>query len=78
MLKTFFSTAEEGKEGRATASFGKFDQNGPVRKTFDKCIDARIIYIRFHTKSGYLLPGMNNQNIEADIKKLIVEIFGHL
>ena len=38
----------------------------------------RIIYTRFHTKSSVLLRRIKNQNIEAEIRKLIVETLGPL
>ena len=38
----------------------------------------RIIYTRFHTKSSNLLRRIKNQNIEAEIQKLIVETLGPL
>ena len=38
----------------------------------------RIIYTRFHTKSSVLLRRVKNQNIEAEIQKLIVETLGPL
>ena len=39
---------------------------------------ARIIYTRFHTKSAVLLRRIKNQNIEAEIQKLMVETLGPL
>ena len=39
---------------------------------------TRIIYTRFHTKSAVLLRRIKNQNIEAEIQKLMVETLGHL
>ena len=41
-------------------------------------VTPRIIYIRFYSKSAFLLRWIKNQNTEAEIKKLIVETFGHL
>ena len=41
-------------------------------------LQARIIYTRFHTKSFILLHSIKNQNIEAEIQKLIVETLGPL
>ena len=38
----------------------------------------RIIYTRFHTKPAVLLRRIQNQNIEAEIKRLIVETLGPL
>ena len=40
--------------------------------------ETRIIYIRFYSKSAFLLPRIKNQNTEAEIQKLIVESSGHL
>ena len=40
--------------------------------------EARIIYTRFHTKSAVLLHRIKNQNIEAEIQKLMVETLGPL
>ena len=40
--------------------------------------EARIIYTRFCNKSAFLLRGIENQNTETEIQKLIVEISGHL
>ena len=39
---------------------------------------TRIIYTRFHTKSAVLLRRIKNQNIEAEIQKLMVETLGPL
>ena len=39
---------------------------------------SRIIYTRFRTKSAVLLRRIKNQNIEAEIQKLIVETLGPL
>ena len=36
------------------------------------------IYTRFHTKSAVLLRRIKNQNIDAEMKRLIVETLGPL
>ena len=41
-------------------------------------LKARIIYTRFHTKLAVLLRRIKNQNIEAEIEKLMVETLGPL
>ena len=48
------------------------------RITFLHKFKARIIYTRFHTKSAVLLRRIKNQNIEAEIQKLMVETLGPL
>ena len=37
-----------------------------------------MIYTRFHTESAVLLHRIKNQNIEAEIRKLMVETLGPL
>ena len=51
-----------------------------VRNTTSKGIRTlpRIIYIRFYTKLAVLLPWIKNHNTEFEIRKLMVETFGHL
>ena len=41
-------------------------------------VQSRIIYIRFWSKSAVLLRRIKYQNIEAEIKRLIVETLGPL
>ena len=63
-----------GSAGRA--KWGRWGRSGNL--VFCLWTGSRIIYTRFHTKSAVLLHRIKNQNIEAEIQKLMVETLGPL